>query len=57
MVDFNAKMGKKEVDGCTIGRHSKHDKTSKNGLKLVSFAAGKSCTIFSAYFKRKYLQK
>jgi hypothetical protein len=59
MGDANAKVGRETVHQPTIGKHSLHETTNENGLRLVDFAAGRQKAIKSAYFimhKRIQLQ-
>jgi endonuclease/exonuclease/phosphatase family metal-dependent hydrolase len=53
MGDANAKVGRKTVHQPTIGKHSLHESTNENGIRLVNFAAGRQMTIKSTYFKHK----
>jgi hypothetical protein len=41
MGDANAKVGRKTVHQPVIGKHSLHEITNENDLRLVNFAAGK----------------
>jgi hypothetical protein len=58
MGDVNAKVGRDTVHQPTIGKHSLHESTHENGLRLVDFAAGRQMAIKSTYFmhKRIHLQ-
>jgi hypothetical protein len=58
MADANAKVGRETVHQPTIGKHSLHESTNENGLRLVDFAAGRQMAIKSSYFmhKRIHLQ-
>jgi hypothetical protein len=58
MGDANAKVGRETVHQPTIGKHSRHEITNENGLRVVDFAAGKQMAIKSTYFmhKRIHLQ-
>jgi hypothetical protein len=51
--DANAKVGRETVHQPTIDKHSLHESTNKNGLRLVDFAAGRQITIKSTYFMHK----
>jgi hypothetical protein len=54
----NAKVGRETVHQPTIGKHSLHESTNENGLRLVDFAAGRQVAIKGTYFmhKRIHLQ-
>jgi hypothetical protein len=58
MGDAKAKYGQETVHQPTISKHSLHESTNENGLKLVDFAAGRQMGIKSTYFmhKRIHLQ-
>jgi hypothetical protein len=58
MEDANTKVGRETVHQPTIGKHSLHERTNENGLRLVDFAAGRQMVIKSTYFmhKRVHLQ-
>jgi endonuclease/exonuclease/phosphatase family metal-dependent hydrolase len=58
MGDPNAKVGRETIDQPTIGKHSQHESTHENGLRLVDFAASRHMAIKSTYFmhKRIHLQ-
>jgi hypothetical protein len=58
MRDVNGKVGRKTVYQPTIGKHSLHESTNENGLRLVDLAAGRQMAILSTYFmhKRIHLQ-
>jgi hypothetical protein len=47
MGDASAKVGRETVHQPTIGKHSMHESTNENGLRLVNFAAGKQIAIKS----------
>jgi exonuclease III len=49
MGDANAKVGRETVHQPTIGKHSLHESTNENGLRLVDFAAGGQMAIKSTY--------
>ncbi|XP_045494840.1 craniofacial development protein 2-like [Colias croceus] len=55
--DFNAKVGKEEVFMPAIGRHSKHDRSNDNGIRLISFASSKNMVIMSTVFPHKNIHK
>jgi hypothetical protein len=50
MGDANAKVGRETLHQPTISKHSLHESTNKNGLRLVDFAAGRQIAIKSTYF-------
>jgi hypothetical protein len=56
--DANAKVGRETVHQPTIGKHSLHDSTNDNDLRLVDFGVGRQIGIKSTYFmhKRIHLQ-
>jgi hypothetical protein len=45
MGDANAKVGRETLHQSTIGKHSLHESTNENGLRLVDFAAGRQMAI------------
>jgi endonuclease/exonuclease/phosphatase family metal-dependent hydrolase len=53
MRNANAKVGQETVHQSTIGKHSLHECTTENGLRLVDFAAGRQMAIKSTYFMHK----
>jgi hypothetical protein len=53
MGDANVIVGWETVHQPTIGKHSLHESTNKNSLRLVDFAASRQMTIKSTYFKHK----
>ena len=55
--DFNAKIRKEDIFGRTVGKHSLHDTTSGNGLRLIEFAAGQNVTIASTRFPHLNIHK
>jgi hypothetical protein len=58
MGDANAQVGRETVHQPTIDKHSLHESTNENGLRLVHFATGTQIAIKSTYFmhKRIHLQ-
>jgi hypothetical protein len=58
MGDADAKIGRESVHQPTIGKHSLHESTNKNCLKLVDFATSWQMAIKRTYFmhKRIHLQ-
>lgn len=55
--DLNAKVGKEPEYHCIAGRHSLHEESSDNGLRLINFAASFDMTISSTSFPRKNIYK
>jgi hypothetical protein len=53
MGDANAKVGRETVHQPTKGKHSLHESTNKNDLRLVDFATGRQIAIKSTYFMHK----
>lgn len=51
--DFNAQIGKEQHFGSIIGKHSAHDNSNDNGLRLIDFAASKNMIISSTMFPHK----
>ena len=45
--DFNSKVGKENIYKGTIGKHSLHDITNGNGLRLICFAASRNTVVKS----------
>jgi exonuclease III len=55
--DFNAKLGKEQIYRETIGRHSLHETTSNNGLRLIQYATTNSLKILSTWYPKKDIHK
>jgi hypothetical protein len=55
--DFNAKLGKKQLYKDIIGRHSLHEVTNSNGLRLVQYATINNFKVLSTGFPRKDIHK
>jgi hypothetical protein len=55
MGDTNVKVCRETVHQPTIGKHSLHESTNENGLRLVDFAAGRQMAIKSTYFMHKLI--
>jgi len=55
--DLNAKCGREMQFSPTLGKESLHETSNGNGLRLISFAAGKNMIISSTTFPiRKYIK-
>jgi hypothetical protein len=57
MGDANAKVGRETVHQPTISKHSRHESTNENGLRLVDFAAGRQMAIKSTSCTKKSIFK
>jgi hypothetical protein len=55
--DFNAKLGREQLYKDIIGRHSLHEVTNSNGLRLVQYATINNFKVLSTWFPRKDVQK
>jgi hypothetical protein len=55
MGDANAKVARETVHQPTIGKHSLHDSTNENCLRLVDFAASRQMAMKSTYFMHKQI--
>jgi hypothetical protein len=49
LVMGDAKVGRETVHQPTRGKHSLHESTNENGLRLVDFGAGRQMAIKSTY--------
>jgi len=54
--NFNAKLRREGKSRPTIGKYSLHEKTTKNGEKLVNFAISKNLLLKSTYFEHSHTQ-
>ncbi|XP_055918333.1 uncharacterized protein LOC129950414 [Eupeodes corollae] len=54
--DFNAKIGKEDIFGGLVGKHSLHEETD-NGFRLIDFAAARHTVISSTRFPRRKRSK
>jgi exonuclease III len=54
--DFNAKLGKEQTYKDIIGRHSLHEVTNNNGLRLVQYAID-NFKVLSTWYPRKDIHK
>ncbi|XP_055379626.1 uncharacterized protein LOC129610878 [Condylostylus longicornis] len=57
MGDLNAKIGKEDFLGNVAGRHTLHEETSPNGLRLCQLAESTNTYIMSTYFNHKKIHK
>lgn len=55
--DFNAKLGKENIFGPTVGKFSLHEETSDNGMRLTDFAAAKNMVVSSTKFRHLDIHK
>lgn len=51
--DFNAKVGKEPFYRPTIGQHSLHSSSNRNGCRLIDFAVHHNMVVASTYFPHK----
>jgi hypothetical protein len=54
---MNAQIGKEDIYYPTIGKHSLHDHSNDNGLRLINSAASRRMVIGSTLFPHKELYK
>jgi hypothetical protein len=55
--DFNAKLSKEQLYKDIIGRHSLHEVTNNNGLRLLQYATINDFKVLSTWFPRKDIYK
>jgi hypothetical protein len=55
--DMNAQVGKENTYKTTIGKHSLHNRSNDNGIRLINFAISKNMVISSTRFPRKNIHK
>jgi hypothetical protein len=55
--DANAKIGKEEEHREVIGKHSLHDRSNNNGIRLIDFSTSKNMRISSTCFPHKDIHK
>lgn len=55
--DFNAKIGKEDAFGQTIGKHSLHEESNDNGVRTITFAASRNMVVSSTLFDHKSVHK
>ncbi|KAJ3654979.1 hypothetical protein Zmor_014128 [Zophobas morio] len=54
MGDANAKVGREEIYKEIVGKHSKHEESNNNGLRLIELAIERNMKIVSTQFQRKH---
>mgnify|MGYP005985764973 CR=1 FL=1 len=57
MGDANAKVGREEIYKEIVGKHSKHEESNNNGLRLIELAIERNMKIVSTQFQRKDIHK
>lgn len=57
MGDLNAQMGQEEIYKSVVGKHSLHERSNNNGIKLINFAISRGMNISSTQFPRKNIYK
>ncbi|XP_060647400.1 craniofacial development protein 2-like [Drosophila nasuta] len=55
--DFNAKVGRERIFDRTVGQFSLHETTSKNGFRLIDFAAARNMVVSSTRFRHLDIHK
>lgn len=50
LSDYNAKIGKESFIGGVVGKHSLHESTSGNGMRVCDFAACLDCGSAAFHF-------
>jgi len=55
--DFNAKLCKEQLYKDVIGRHSLHEVTNNNGLRLVQYATINNFKVLSTWYPRKDIHR
>lgn len=55
--DLNAKIGREDAFGKTIGRHSLHEDSNDNGVRAVMFAASRNMVVCGTLFDHKNIHK
>jgi hypothetical protein len=57
LLDFNAKVGRKDIFKPTIGNESLHEISNDNGVRLVNFATSKNLRVKSTVFPHGNIHK
>jgi len=57
MGDLNAQMGQEEIYKSVVGKHSLHERSNNNGIKLINFAISRGMNISSMQFPRNNIYK
>jgi hypothetical protein len=57
LLDFNAKVGRKDIFKPTTGNESLHEISNDNGVKLVKFATSKTLRIKSTMLPHRNIHK
>jgi hypothetical protein len=55
--DFNAKIAKEEIYAPTIGKHSVHDRSNENRMRVTDLAVTKNLVVHSTQFPHKRFHK
>ncbi|PNF26081.1 hypothetical protein B7P43_G06398 [Cryptotermes secundus] len=55
--DMNAKVGNEDIYRSVIGKHSLHNKSNDNGIRLMNFASSRNMVIGSKMFNHKDIHK
>lgn len=55
--DFNAKIGREACFYQTIGKHSLHETSNDNGIRIIDFAASLNLVVKSTWFEHKNIHK
>jgi hypothetical protein len=53
MGDLNAQIGQKEIHKSVVGKHSLHERSNDNGVKLINFAISRGMNISSTQFPER----
>jgi uncharacterized membrane protein len=57
LLDFNAKIGRKNIFKPTTGNESLHEISTDNGARVVNFATSKNLMVKSTTFQHRKIQK